>query len=1102
MESHILKIVLKKLISGALVLGIFLAPLQSLKANFPETVNPQTSDFISAVQKAPTPFTALGISWHQNIPAGASVAVYVRMQNQNQWGQWYLIQPDIDGVNEADAANPEAFLPMNSTDTFQYKVALAGMDAKSMPSVDNMKFTYIHAGTGSLNQEGQAANTIQTPPLYKDNSKTAFAASVNSSFIAAATTFADPNGLKIISRSQWGADESLRVYKSSNPGPQLVKTTSDYVQKFASELKIIKTIDKDPNGNFLTWPEQYPEKISKIIIHHTATTKNLDNPMQAIRDIYYWHAISRGWGDIGYNYVVDPMGNIYEGRAGGDSVIAAHAGNANNGSIGIAVLGNYDVNDVPDAVIKSLTAFVKAKSQEYNIDPVGSSMFRGENMANVLGHRDVMSTTCPGQKLYDKIPQIRLAAKIDTAPKIINKWPDLAANKLYDYSLANTVPFLQFGPDETKTINISLKNNGPTSWGIGTFLVLSADGTTGTFFKSADNIKSNTLDHEIKVGDTAAFQLQMQSNYVPGIINVEFAPIINGSIKVEKYLRLPAQVTPPVYDYEMQNVVLDQPFLKKDVTTNVTVTLKNTGNITWEKSGKNKFVLGADNKRDHVNKLLVKPSNRLANLTEDQVKPGGIGHFTFQIKAPKSEGLYQEYFTPLMEGITWFANKNSSFKVYVYQKDFAANPVDMISSRQVLPGEQKMMWFKIQNLGGTTWNKTGDNKVDFDISNPKNINIVDTHMEENKVDPGQVATIDITMQGPTAEGTYPLNIMPRIGKNNLLIRSFYFGLQIQKQTSSSAGQTPVQPTVQTPVQSAPSLSPQPVTAPTISQISNPNIRIDLSFRGSPTIISANGPFALQNGAEDLATFQANEKVSVTADQNNYYIKGNQVNLTVSTPPRFYSPNSAILRVDNFTRPNSWNPSVNNNEFRGILEVHFYNKELHTINELPLEDYLKGTGEISDQDPIEKIKTILILSRSYALYYIKVAQKFPGAPFNLTDDPQTSQKYMGYDYEKSQPNTVKAATDTAGMVVTYQGKVIKTPYFSSDDGRTRSAEAVWGWKDTPYLTSVADPYCAGKTMNGHGVGLSGCGSLGMAKAGKTYQEIIKYYYQGVDIQKVY
>ena len=87
------------------------------------------------------------------------------------------------------------------------------------------------------------------------------------------------------------------------------------------------------------------------------------------------------------------------------------------------------------------------------------------------------------------------------------------------------------------------------------------------------------------------------------------------------------------------------------------------------------------------------------------------------------------------------------------------------------------------------------------------------------------------------------------------------------------------------------------------------------------------------------------------------------------------------------------------------------------------------------------------------------------------------------------------------MVTYKGKVIKTPYFSSDDGRTRSAEEVWGWKDTPYLISVSDPYCAGKTLNGHGVGLSGCGSLGMAQAGKTYQEILKYYYQGVDIQKM-
>jgi peptidoglycan hydrolase-like amidase len=109
--------------------------------------------------------------------------------------------------------------------------------------------------------------------------------------------------------------------------------------------------------------------------------------------------------------------------------------------------------------------------------------------------------------------------------------------------------------------------------------------------------------------------------------------------------------------------------------------------------------------------------------------------------------------------------------------------------------------------------------------------------------------------------------------------------------------------------------------------------------------------------------------------------------------------------------------------------------------------------------------------------------------------------LGYGYELRSPNFFTAVLSTKDQVVTYQGKLVKTPYFNQSDGRTRSAQEVWGWTDTPYLQSVADPYCEGLVMNGHGVGLSGYGAEQAAKAGKLYDEIIKYYYQGVQIEEL-
>lgn len=80
-------------------------------------------------------------------------------------------------------------------------------------------------------------------------------------------------------------------------------------------------------------------------------------------------------------------------------------------------------------------------------------------------------------------------------------------------------------------------------------------------------------------------------------------------------------------------------------------------------------------------------------------------------------------------------------------------------------------------------------------------------------------------------------------------------------------------------------------------------------------------------------------------------------------------------------------------------------------------------------------------------------------------------------------------------------IIKPPYFSSDDGRTRTpAEA--GWKTFPFaeiFTSKPDPWCNGMTLRGHGVGMSGCGAEGQANEGKTGEEILKYYYPGTELQ---
>ena len=135
-----------------------------------------------------------------------------------------------------------------------------------------------------------------------------------------------------------------------------------------------------------------------------------------------------------------------------------------------------------------------------------------------------------------------------------------------------------------------------------------------------------------------------------------------------------------------------------------------------------------------------------------------------------------------------------------------------------------------------------------------------------------------------------------------------------------------------------------------------------------------------------------------------------------------------------------------------------------------------------------------------MYYTLESEKYPGKPYNLDDNPDSSQKYIGYGFEMRAPNITKAVNETKGQIVTYNGQLIKTPYFNQSDGtKTKSGLEVFKW-DLPYLVSVDDSYCKADKFLGHGVGLSGCGATGMANLGFTYKQILQHYYTGTQISQ--
>jgi hypothetical protein len=210
----------------------------------------------------------------------------------------------------------------------------------------------------------------------------------------------------VISRAGWGADESYRF---------------------------------DPATGTEVWPPAF-YRTQKLTVHHTAGSNDPTQDYAAtVRAIYYYHAVTRGYGDIGYNFLVDPNGNIYKGRWSGPGgstdqsldtstgessptfgVTAAHVGGYNSGNVGIAVMGDYTTATITPAAKDALESMLAWEADHDGLDPQASSTYTNPVNGvqafepNISGHRDWAATECPGDTIYAELPQIRsdVAAKI------------------------------------------------------------------------------------------------------------------------------------------------------------------------------------------------------------------------------------------------------------------------------------------------------------------------------------------------------------------------------------------------------------------------------------------------------------------------------------------------------------------------------------------------------------------------------------------------------------------------------------------------------------------------------------------------------------------
>lgn len=183
-------------------------------------------------------------------------------------------------------------------------------------------------------------------------------------------------------------------------------------------------------------------------------------------------------------------------------------------------------------------------------------------------------------------------------------------------------------------------------------------------------------------------------------------------------------------------------------------------------------------------------------------------------------------------------------------------------------------------------------------------------------------------------------------------------------------------------------------------------------------------------------------------------------------------------------------SAKNRWYRGYLIIQNKNKKLTVINEVNLEDYIKGVvpSEMPSGWELEALKAQAIAARSYALANLG---KRASLGYDLKDTPE-DQAYGGASAETAKTN--RAVDDTNGLVLTYNYKVVSAFYSASAGGQTVTAKEAWG-NDVPYIRSVPS-FDDNVKKNGHGIGMSQHGANNLAKQGYNAYQILNYFYKNI------
>src|SRR5665648_519216 len=311
-------------------------------------------------------FQTIGVTWPEDADVTA-LQPQMRVRSDGEWSEWAELGQDSEvpdaGTPDAEHATRGGTEPVWVGDADAIQLSFAA-DDEAGP--DGLALVLVGSDEVPLAPDAVIVGSAATTDTDVEQASFTQASSTQALFAASAAP-------AIISRAEWGARDQV--------------CTPDVASRLVG-----------------------------AVVHHTAGSNNyatVAEAMQQIRIDQRYHIESRGWCDLGYNFVVDKWGNIYEGRVNSltQPVIGVHSGGFNTGTVGVSMLGTYDA--APSAETQqSVAQIIGWRLGYYGVAAQGSMTYHtgvGENskyqnqdvtLPRVFGHRDVAYTACPGNGGY------------------------------------------------------------------------------------------------------------------------------------------------------------------------------------------------------------------------------------------------------------------------------------------------------------------------------------------------------------------------------------------------------------------------------------------------------------------------------------------------------------------------------------------------------------------------------------------------------------------------------------------------------------------------------------------------------------------------------